>query len=177
MRCAQPIFSNNSGFQEQHPDYAFEATRNTLQTHPATTWNRAEGPRRCQQQPTARNSIFPKNTGKSDRNPSLRRIWPESDFENLSRQQSSILVDQTSSDATNDYQSLRNYPLGTHRANGSIRIDGHAPVLCHGKFKNSRKSENMRFRGQQKNQGTLGPSVALECKCAFGAKTARHLKL
>ena len=36
--------------------------------------------------------------------------------------------------------------------------------------KNPKIIENQRYLGQQKIQGTLGPSLALECKCAFGAK-------
>ena len=39
--------------------------------------------------------------------------------------------------------------------------------------KNSKKSENPKIlttRGQQKIKVPIGPSLALECKCAFGAK-------
>ena len=36
--------------------------------------------------------------------------------------------------------------------------------------KNPKIDENQRYLGQQKIQDTLGPSLALECKCAFGAK-------
>ena len=96
-------------------------------------------------------------------------IWPDPDFENVSDNVTSVLVDQTSSDATNDYQSLRNYPRSNYRANGSVWIDRDAPVFHQKTIKNSRKSENLDYRGQQKIQCTLGPSFALECKCAFGA--------
>ena len=63
---------------------------------------------------------FQKNAPKSERNPSLGRIWSESDFEKFSDDVTSVLVDQTSRPATNDYQSLRNYPRSNYRANGSV---------------------------------------------------------
>ena len=47
-------------------------------------------------------------------------IWPDPDFENVSDDVTSVLVGQTSSDMTTDYQSLRNYPRGSYRANGSL---------------------------------------------------------
>ena len=116
----------------------------------------------------AKFKIF-KNTLKYNRNPSLDRICPEPDFENVSDNVTSVLVDLNTCPATNDYQSLRNYPRGTYRANGSIPIDGHAPIFRQRKSKYFQKSQNQRYLGQQKIQGTLGPSLALECKCAFGA--------
>ena len=42
--CRSRFFWNNFDFQEQHPEHALETTPNTLQTHPATIWNRAEVP-------------------------------------------------------------------------------------------------------------------------------------
>ena len=37
-------------------------------------------------------------------------------------------------------------------------------------IKNFQKSQNQRYARTYENQGTPSPSLALECKCAFGAK-------
>ena len=74
-------------------EYALETTPNTLQTHPATSWNGAEVPTvpACNNQ--RREINFFKNPQQSEQNPSLGRICPESDFENVSDDVTSDLVD------------------------------------------------------------------------------------
>ena len=121
--------------------------------------------------PATTNAAKSKISKNCYRNPSLGRICPEPDFGNVSTNVTPVLVDLNTCPATNDYQSLRNYPRGTYRANGSIPIDGHAPIFRQRKSKYFQKSENLDYLGQQKIKVPIGPSLALECKCAFGAKT------
>ena len=51
------------------------------------------------------------------------------------------------------------------------------PVPANPHIRDFGKSENQRYLGQQKIQGTLGPSFALECKCAFGAIITNTMSL
>ena len=98
--------------------------------------------RRRQQQPTPRYSKFSKSAPKSDQNPSLGLDSVILDFRVCRRQISSVWVGLTSSDTTNDYQSLRYYPRSTHRANGSIPIDGQPLYFGQEKSKKFKKSRN-----------------------------------
>ena len=80
-----------------------------------------------------------------------------------------VSAGETSSDTPNDYQNIRNDAWGNSRANGGVWGDVDA-LFCRPptpiSFGNSRKSALPRTPG---NQGTPSRSLALECKCAFGA--------
>ena len=83
-------------------------------------------------------------TPKSYQIPVWSCILPEWVLRMCRRQLSSVLVDQTSCDATNDHQSLRNYPLGSYRANGSVWIGWPALHFRQKKIKIFWKSQKLK---------------------------------
>ena len=101
--------------------------------------------------------------------------WPKPKIQKMSQQQTSVSVGETSPDAANDYLILPNHARSNSRANGGVGGDVHAlfsrPPIFH-IFGNFRKSCPART---YENQGTQGSFLALECKCAFGAKSFRRL--
>ena len=91
----------------------------------------------------------------------------------MSDDATSVSVGETLCATTNDYQIIRNHARGNSRANGGVGGDVAALFCRQSIFRFSQNSENQRkscLARTYENQGTLGPSLALECKCAFGAK-------
>ena len=82
-----------------------------------------------------------------------------------------ISDDENSSHINNFCQNLRNDAWGHSGANGGVWGGWHAPHYCQLtpiSFGNFRK---LALPRTYENQGTPSPSLALECKCAFGAKS------
>ena len=148
----------------------------TCPIHPQTLWSRSKvSPRRQPELMSRKNINFHKKSLKSQfwgQAPIPGQNAPKPQFQKCSDEVTLVSAGETSSDTTNDYQNLPNYAWSNSRVNGGVWGDVHA-LFCRPptpiSFGNSRKSALPRT---YENQGTPSLSLALECKCAFGAKNS-----
>ena len=99
---------------------------------------------------------------------------PKPKFKNVSQQETSVSVGETSCATTNDYQFIRNHARSNSGANGGV---GGSCEVLHFRpsiFEISEISRKCSRARTYENQGTPSPSLAQDCKCAFGAKNAKN---
>ena len=118
---------------------------------------------------------------KMHQNPSLSAhrirscLKPKTHF--VSGNVTSISHDENSSQKNFTYQNLRNYAWGNSRASGGVWGGWHSPHFRQPtpiSFGNFRKSCHALT---PENQGTHSLYLALDCKCAFGAKSLMNQKI
>ena len=91
----------------------------------------------------------------------------------MSHNVTSISVDENFPNAHKSCQILQNYPWGTSGASGGVWDGVYAPRFRQPtpiSFGNFRKSCHAADARTHQNQGTHSLYLALDCKCAFGAK-------
>ena len=100
---------------------------------------------------------------------SSTRSCPKPKIQKMSHDVTSVSVGETSCATTNDYQIIRNHARGNSRANGGVGGDVHA-LFCRPSIFEIFRNDRKRCRSRTyENQGTPSPSLAQDCKCAFGA--------
>ena len=150
-----------------------QSTPNTCQIHPQTTCSRlVVSPRRQPELMSRKPQFSQKYTeilvlgrgGHPCPNP------PKPKIQKISYHVTPVSVDENQLHTSSDYQILPNYAWSNSRANGGV-WGGWEVLVCRpptpisfGNFQNQRDARTY------ENQGTPSPSLALECKCAFGAK-------
>ena len=164
-------------FRQQGVRQVRQTTPSTGQTHPQTHWSRLVLPPETSAATKVPKSQFSQKytgipvPGAGAAAPIPIQNPPKPKIQKISDDVTSVSAGETSSYAANDYQNIRNHARGNSRANGGVAGDVDALFCRPPIFQisgNFRKSPRART---PENQGTQGPFLALECKCAFGAKT------